>query len=173
MSRLIMMMGIPGSGKSTYIKTHLSEFNNPIVVSRDEIRFSMLKPGEEYFSKEKEVFKKYIDTINTELANDRDIIADATHLNSTSRKGLLYNVSFTNIDKVIVIYINTSLEEALERNATRTGRELVPESAIKNMYNSLQIVNGEIERLINEYWVINEDGSEKKYLYNENRRRIK
>ena len=46
------MMGIPGSGKSTFVRKRRDIFDNPIVISRDKIRFSLLEEGDEYFSKE-------------------------------------------------------------------------------------------------------------------------
>ena len=55
MAELILMMGIPGSGKSTWVKNHMK--SDDIYISRDEIRFSLLQPGDEYFSKEKEVWR--------------------------------------------------------------------------------------------------------------------
>ena len=53
MKKLYVMCGGPGSGKSTWIKKNLPTFKGYTkVVSRDEIRFSLVKEGEEYFSKE-------------------------------------------------------------------------------------------------------------------------
>jgi hypothetical protein len=52
------MCGIPGSGKSTYLKTRFIQ--PPVVVSRDEIRFKMVREDEEYFSHEKEVYNEFI-----------------------------------------------------------------------------------------------------------------
>ena len=49
------MVGCPGSGKSTWAKKHLPD---TYYVSRDEVRFSLLQDGEDYFSHEKEVFNK-------------------------------------------------------------------------------------------------------------------
>ena len=40
MANIIMMCGIPGSGKSTYVEEHRGEHD--LHVSRDLIRFSML-----------------------------------------------------------------------------------------------------------------------------------
>ena len=57
--KLYLMMGCPGSGKSTYLKTRFSQ--RPLaVISRDEIRFSMVKENEEYFSRENEVYAEFI-----------------------------------------------------------------------------------------------------------------
>ena len=47
MANLFIIMGAPGAGKSTFIKNSMTEC---IVVSRDKIRFSMVKEDESYFS---------------------------------------------------------------------------------------------------------------------------
>lgn len=52
MATLYVICGIPGSGKSTWIKNHTS---SEILVSRDAIRFDMVKEDEPYFSDRKSV----------------------------------------------------------------------------------------------------------------------
>ena len=54
---LWIMVGCPASGKSTYLAN--KALSNSVIVSRDAIRFNLLRPGDDYFSKEKEVFEKY------------------------------------------------------------------------------------------------------------------
>ena len=58
--RLYVLVGCPGSGKSTWAKKHLAD---TYYVSRDEIRFGLLKAGDDYFSHEDEVYEKFIDGI--------------------------------------------------------------------------------------------------------------
>ena len=58
---LYVMVGIPGSGKSTFINTHCQ--SDWKIVSRDQVRFSIVREDEEYFSKEKKVFKTFIEEI--------------------------------------------------------------------------------------------------------------
>ena len=53
MKKLYLMIGIPGSGKSTWARNR----KDGIIVSRDAIRCSFLKDGENYFSKEDLVIK--------------------------------------------------------------------------------------------------------------------
>ena len=138
--KLYVMIGIPGSGKSTYAKNNLPDTK---YVSRDEIRFSLLKEGEPYFSKEKEAFNKFVQQINQYLKNGYDVVADATHLNYKSR-GKLFSHLIFNRDKVkvIAIYMKTPLSICLNHNKTRLNtKTYVPEKIIIDMQKSLVVPN--------------------------------
>ena len=56
--QLYLMMGAPGSGKSTWIKNHLN--SQDVYISRDEIRFAKLKDGEDYFAHEGNVYAEFL-----------------------------------------------------------------------------------------------------------------
>ena len=133
---LYLMMGVPGSGKSTYSKSVLKY--GDIYISRDEIRYSLLTEEDDYFAKENEVIKTFIDNIDKSLVNEEycgDVYADATHLSPKSRAQVLNQLK--NKDKVSVIYLDIPLNIILERNAQRKGRALVPENVVRRMYNSI------------------------------------
>lgn len=134
MSKMYMVIGAPGCGKSTYIQNHLKE--NELVISRDKIRFGMLNDNDEYFSKEKEVYNEFIKQIDAAIAADATFYVDQTSLNGAARNKLFSRLK-KKPDKVIGIYFTTSLDTILQRNAQRTGRALVPEDAVINMFNSL------------------------------------
>lgn len=160
MASLVLMMGVPGSGKTTYAKKFIGE--NDIYVSRDEIRFSLVAEDEPYFSKEDEVLQTFIRTINDALPiAQRYVVADATHLNMGSRAKILKNLH-NKPDAIYVIYMAVSLQTALERNAQREGRALVPETSIKNMYQSITLPRKE-EGIKMTLW-LNEDGSTKEVI---------
>lgn len=160
MASLVLMMGVPGSGKTTYAKKFIGE--NDIYVSRDEIRFSLVAEDEPYFSKEDEVLQTFIRTINDALPiAKRYVVADATHLNMGSRAKILKNLH-NKPDAIYVIYMAVSLKTALERNAQREGRALVPETSIKNMYQSITLPRKE-EGIKMTLW-LNEDGSTKEVI---------
>ena len=53
------MTGIPGAGKSSWLENNFVE-DRDYIISRDAIRFSMLKDSDEYFAKEDEVFKTFV-----------------------------------------------------------------------------------------------------------------
>lgn len=135
--RLLMMCGVPGSGKSTLAK----EIHNKCeiaYVSRDEIRYMLLKSGQNYFDNEKKVRKIFIKMIKTLLENGVSVIADATHLTIKAREAFLWQVSVPNMEKMVIV-CNTPLRLALERNKQRTGHARVPEQAILDMYERFEI----------------------------------
>ena len=134
MSKMYLMIGCPGAGKSYYIQQHIKP--NELVISRDVIRFNILKKGDAYFSKENQVYNEFVAQINTAIAEDKTFYVDQTSLNPGSRSKLFSKLE-KRPDKLIAIYIEASLEKVLYQNSLRSGRALVPEDAVINMYNSL------------------------------------
>ena len=135
MSKLIMMVGIPGSGKSTWIK---KQFPEVTPVSRDAIRFEMLKDGEDYFAHEDEVFESFIHQIIGSLVVDEVTIADATHLNRKSRAKVLNRVrKFAN--EIEAVVIDVPLEVAFSQNDKREGRAWVKHGIIRRMWFSMEL----------------------------------
>lgn len=147
MSKLFLMMGVPGSGKTTWCKEHLK--NTDKYISRDEIRFNLIKNKKEYFSREKEVFKIFIEEINKNLELGFDVYADATHLDPASREKVLVQLKIIP-EEINVIYKKVGLETALKRNRNREGLAFVPEKVIINMFNKL-LEPQEYENIDNTY----------------------
>lgn len=146
-----LMSGIPGSGKSTWIKNRLNE-DTDIWCSRDAVRFSIVKEDEEYFSHETKVFRTWINQICDALNNPniKNIYIDATHINDKSRNKTLSCLPEENIDEIVNVVFSVSLKECIQRNANRKGREKVPEDVITNMYNSFSLPQKNKTIFINE-----------------------
>lgn len=134
------MSGIPGSGKSTWVKQQIAKTGG-IWCSRDAVRFSMVQEDEPYFERENEVFNAWISQICEALTNPlvEDIYVDATHLNDRSREKTLSRLPKENVEEIINVVFKVPIEVCLERNAQRTGREVVPEDAIRNMEKSFKM----------------------------------
>lgn len=137
MNDLYLMCGVPGAGKSTFLKNRVKS-NKGVIISRDKIRFSLVKPDEPYFSKEKEVTKTLWDEINKELASGNTVFVDQTSLTKKSRKWLLTHIT-SDYNHINLIWIDESLETCLERNEQRKGtRGYVPRESIINMHNHFE-----------------------------------
>lgn len=141
---LYILCGAPGSGKSYFAEHYFLKNETIYYVSRDKIRYSMIKEEDEYFSKENEVFNTFIyeikNLLDSKTISCSGVVADATHLNWASRRKLLRAIGildgkYSNID-IIVVYIRPDLNTVLTRNNSRTGRSKVPEDVVRRMYNS-------------------------------------
>ena len=135
---LWIMVGAPASGKTTFAKQHLAKDDSWAYISRDEVRFSIITEQDKYFSKEKEVFKTFINSIIKNLKNPdiHNVIADATHLNWQSRNKLLQAIP-TNLKKsldIIPIVIEAEPRDIIERNKARTGLSKLSDDALRIMY---------------------------------------
>ena len=154
--RVFLMSGPPASGKSTWIRNHLTPTGEWI--SRDKIRFSIVKENEEYFSHEDEVFDTFIAYINQMLTNDEieDIYVDATHINKKSRQKTLSRLHQFKIDELNCVCFNVREEVCQARNELRPGRERVPATAITNMFNGYAYPKSD-EKFDNVY-IVDENG---------------
>ena len=137
---LYLLCGPAGVGKTTWVKDNIKDDTKDIHISRDLIRFSMVSENEDYFSKENEVFNEFIRQIKEGIDSYENIFVDATHINQASRNKVLKNLP---LDKINIIPINfiIPLDVCLKRNAQRTGRAKVPETAVKNMYKNFSPAN--------------------------------
>ena len=133
---LFLVCGVPGSGKSTWIRQQVAEMNRPVkYVSRDEIRFSMVKEDEDYFAHEDDVFNKFITDIQYSLGTCEVVFADATHLSEKARNKVLDRLNLDNVD-IYVVDFNLPLQVCLDQNEYRKGtRSYVPRSVIRRMYH--------------------------------------
>ena len=146
---LYIMCGPPGCGKSTYYRNS-DKLAHCAYVSRDDVRFSIVKEEEDYFSHEKEVFRKFVSLLVTAMRDGYDVVADATHLNEFSRRKLTQAIDMYTTDyKIIYVVFNVDADTCVARNANRTGRANVPENIIRNMCRDFRTpTKDEDERVI-------------------------
>lgn len=134
-----LMVGIPASGKTTFVKQEIERLEADGVtcahISRDIVRFSMLEDNDEYFDKENEVFNEFVRQVNESIAlGIENVFIDATHINPASRRKVLSKIVHDKSTRLIVDVFDAPLYEAANRNFLRKGRERVPYDALKNMY---------------------------------------
>lgn len=135
-----------------------------VYVSRDEIRFALLEDGDDYFAHEGTVYTEFVNKIVDGLVDETKgkVIADASHLNKASRIKLLKAISKELEDReediecsIGVIWLKTSLETCLKRNALREGRANVPDATIESMWKSQTMPR--VEEGIDKVYIVSED----------------
>lgn len=132
MSKLYIMIGIQGSGKSSLAKTI-----EGVHLSSDSLRAELY--GEESIQGDpKEIFAELERRALFYLTHNKDVIYDATNVNRKRRIALinLMKSKVSNL-KVVAVYMNTPYEVAVENNKNRD--RVVPEEIIKRTYKSLQV----------------------------------
>lgn len=150
---LYILCGPSGCGKTTWAENFIKEHKEDDIryVSRDEIRFQLVNPDESYFSREKEVFRRFANTIRQTLVDGFDVIADATHLNEFSRRKLTQAIDMYFKDyEIVYVSFNVSADTCIEHNANREGRANVPETVIRNMCRNFRAPSIEEDERVRE-----------------------
>lgn len=129
MSKLIMMVGLPGSGKSTYAEKIAKEFN-ATVFSSDALR-KELYGSEAVQDHNEEVFDILMKRMSIALERGENVVFDAMNINSKNRRHTLRMIDRYHCEKYAMV-VATPYEVCLERNAKRERN--VPEWAIKRAY---------------------------------------
>ncbi len=128
-------IGIPGSGKTTYLK-QLAANNHMVYVNADDIRQELTgDPGDH--SRESMVWNLARERIKTALAAGTDVVIDATHSKARDRRHMVDFCRLHGAEKVEAYYIYTNIETSMARNAARQRQ--VPEDAIRTMARRLAL----------------------------------
>lgn len=127
MSKLIIMVGLPASGKSTYLKRMYKGYT---VISTDSIR-KEVHGQEECQDKAQQIFNLAYYRIEKALSNNENVVFDATNLRARNRKYLCKRFRlFTN--DIVAEYINTPVNECIARDKQRSrtvGAEVIQRMA--------------------------------------------
>jgi predicted kinase len=118
-----MLVGIPGSGKSTYAKLHINESTKHF--SSDAIRKELW--GDENCQQEPyKVFNLMHERVLDALKNGYDVIYDATNITRKSRRGIMNLLPAYVKTECVIVW--ASIEDCIKRDIERTrsvGEEVI------------------------------------------------
>ena len=141
MKRLIVLSGVPGSGKS-YFSNALKDKNNGhvYIISSDALR-KEIAGDQRDLSKDKEVWEKYY-KLGRELSKEKDaiVIMDATHAKKTFRLDNIkpYRKLYDQIDLVCF-----KLNKAVVLKQNREREYPIPEDALLRLIDEYELPDDE------------------------------
>lgn len=167
-----MMVGFPGTGKSTLIKELKKEMPHLVSVSSDEYIEKLAKEqGKNYNEVYQEAIEPALKWLNQEIQNlikkKKDFIWDQTNLVSSSRLKKINNLKNNGYD-ISAIIVELSKEEHNRRLQKRVseGGKFISEKIIQNMmylYERPTYNEG-----FNSIILISDDGFHKEIAVNKN-----
>lgn len=144
MAELVLVIGLPGSGKSTWVQKKYDYdrifHHNTIILSSDRVRKELFNDENDQ-SHNEEVFQYIKETAVKGLLQDRRVVIDATNITRKSRASITDYVEqhisgFYEHGLISFIVIATPYYKCLENNSNRSRQ--VPEEVIKRMYKNFE-----------------------------------
>ena len=141
MPTLYMLIGVPASGKSTWVANQNFDWNNTAVISSDAIIDRRAADQGKTYS---DIFRSEIKSATSEMnqnlrdaiANNMDIIWDQTNVTAKSRQAKLSQIP-DNYTKVAVYFQTPDITELQRRLANRPGKN-IPQNIVMGMMSQLE-----------------------------------
>jgi len=145
--RLIVISGLPGTGKS-YLASVLAERLNYLVLASDRLRKALFpKPG--YQPEEStRLFRAIHYLIEILLNRGISLILDATNLSEHNRE-YLYNIAGRTHTKLVIVQVEAPLETVRERLSTQASR-----SASDADWSVYEKMKSEVEKIRRHHIVV-------------------
>jgi len=151
MQQILILIGISGSGKSTFSMQFCTENPNWLRVNRDELRKSMLAVSlTEYWRADNNFIQRTESLVNelhntaikTALKKGWNILVDNTHVKQAYISQIIKLVAEFQVE-IRFKLIDTSLEESIERDKNRIDQ--VGETVIREQSERLKILKKNLD----------------------------
>lgn len=163
MSRLIMFVGLPASGKSTHVENYANQISNTAIHSSDKLRKELYKDVNNNENNQ-DLFVELHKRIKRDLSNGLNVIYDATNISHKRRKAFLDELKKINCHKTCYL-MATPYDKCIDQNNSRDRK--VPIHVIKKMYMNFYIPQYyEGWDKIDILWNFNKDDFETNELFN-------
>ena len=157
MNKCYQLIGVPCSGKSTWIKNQIWALGMSVVSTDMHVETEAYRQGKTY----SEVFESYM-PIAVKLmanhalicqANHLDFIWDQTSTTVASRKRKFNTVSPSQYEHIAVVFKTPEPAELSRRLASRPGKN-IPADVMEHMINGFEWPS--LEEGFKEIWVVGE-----------------
>jgi predicted kinase len=138
-----ILVGLPGSGKSTYVQTYLKEHPETVIASSDDLIQAYADFHSQTYSWAyplyvREADRLFKNELSKALAEGKDIIVDRTNMTIKSRNRILANVP-KKYHKIAVIFSvdEEELKKRLMHRDMSIGKH-IPDNVINDMKRNYQ-----------------------------------
>jgi predicted kinase len=157
MNKCYQLIGVPGAGKSTWIKQQTWALGLPVVSSDMYVEMEAKRQGKTY----SEVFEEYMPIavrlmVNHALtcqANKLDFIWDQTSTTLASRKRKFNTLLPSQYEHIAVVFKVPEPDELTRRLASRPGKE-IPANVMESMIKNFELPS--LDEGFKEIWVVGE-----------------
>jgi predicted kinase len=137
---LILLVGIPGSGKSTWARQYLQEHHDYQLVSTDQIR-AELYGNEAVQGDWQQVWQRVVMLWQQGIEQIRQgqsagVVYDATNARRRNRRQAIATARELGFDAILLIWFDVPLGVALKRNRMRSRQ--VPPDIVARMHRQLR-----------------------------------
>lgn len=143
---VIIMVGLPGSGKSTYINNLKQNvfYDDYVICSTDQLleniaadlNISYNEAHANHYTKSIE--REFKEEIWSAIKEDKNVIIDRTNLSVKSRNKMLSYFN-KNYKKIAVSFDVTNIEEIKKRITNRGDHKSIPENILMKLAGSYEI----------------------------------
>ena len=134
MRKVVIAIGLPGSGKTSYLRRMATMFDYDYVCP-DDIRQELSGDAADQ-SKMGEVWARVYELVRISIENGRDVIVDSTMVKMVDRFTLIGHSRKVGATKVVGFYFQTPWETCVTLNERRWQR-VVPMRAMLRMRQTL------------------------------------
>jgi predicted kinase len=136
LKRLVLLVGIPGSGKTTLAQRLVDKGYQRF--NADDIRQELFGDSGDQQDSER-VFGLFFQRLEEAFARGEDVVVDNTNINTRHRSPILQRAISAGYSDIQIWILEVPLEVCLERNRARArnGERNVPEEIVTNYHNTL------------------------------------
>lgn len=157
MNKCYQLIGVPGSGKSTWIKNQTWALGMPVVSTDRYVEIEAQRQGKTYT----EVFEEYMPVAvrlmtNHALtcqANNMDFIWDQTSTTVKTRARKFNTLLPSQYEHIAVVFKTPEPDELSRRLASRPGK-VIPAEVMENMIRNFEYPS--LDEGFKEIWVVGE-----------------